>query len=482
MLKIEEISRFITEDKSDSRKYEARVGQRYYEAQHDIGNYKLYYYNAEGKLVEDETRSNIKISHPFFTELVDQAVQYLFSGKGKYAKSDDSELQKILDDTMNNNDNFNSELVDCMTDSKVKGWGYAYVYKDSEGKIQIQCADTLGVIEVRRKETEDNCDYVIFYYADRISKSHQIITKIEVWNEKECYFYVQEGSGKIELDSSVEINPRPHILYRKGNNPELYQDDFGTIPFFRLDNNKKRVNDLCAIKSLIDDYDLMSCGLSNNLQDISEGLYVVSGFKGDNLDELIQNIKTKKTIGVDDNGGVDIKTIDIPYQARKVKLDEDEKNIYRFGMGLNSAQVGDGNVTNVVIKSRYALLDLKCNKFEIKLKQFLRKIVEVIIKDYNSTHQTGYRVEDVYFDFERNVITNESDNAGIKLTNAQTTQTKVNTLTALREVLGDEQMTKLICDALDLNYEDIKDKLPKPDENADAESELADIERILNEQ
>lgn len=478
MLKLEEIKRFIEEDKSDSRKFEARTAQRYYEADHDIKNYKLYYYDAEGELVEDKTRSNIKISHPFFTEIVDQAVQYLFSGNTAYARSNDTELQKILNESMNDNDDFNSELVDCMTDSKVKGKGYFYAYKDEDGKIRFQCADTLGVIEVRAKDTEDQCEYVIVYYAERLSKSKQVITKIEVWNDKQAWFYVQDGNGDIKLDNSVKINPRPHILYTKGIKTDIYYDDFGRIPFFRLENNKKCTSDLNPIKALIDDYDLMSCGLSNNLQDIAEGLYVVSGFQGDDLDEMIKNLKVKKAIGVSKEGNVDIKTINIPYEARKVKLAEDEKNIYRFGMALNSAQIGDGNITNVVIKSRYALLDLKCDKFEIKVKQFLRKIVELILNDYNKVHKTDFRSEQVYFEFERNVITNEKDSAEIKRTKAETRRINIEALLKLFDVIDSEEIQKLICEQLDLDYEEIKDKLPDIADNP--EDDLNEINKILN--
>lgn len=61
----------------------------------------------------------------------------------------------------------------------------------------------------------------------------------------------------------------------------------------------------------------MNAGLSNNIQDTNEALYVVRGFQGDNLDELMVNIKAKKHIGVDDEGGIDIKTVDIPVEARK---------------------------------------------------------------------------------------------------------------------------------------------------------------------
>lgn len=151
----------------------------------------------------------------------------------------------------------------------------------------------------------------------------------------------------------------------------------------------------------------------------------------------------------------------MPYEARKVKLELDEKNIYRFGMGFNSTQMGDGNITNIVIKSRYALLDLKCNKLEIRLKQFLRKILKIVLQEINDTNGTDYQQKDVYFEFKREVMTNAQDNAQIELTDAQTEQTKINTLLGLASVLGDETVVQFICDILDIDYEEIKSKLPK---------------------
>ena len=67
-----------------------------YEGDHDIREYRMFYFNADGKLVEDKTRSNVKISHPFFTELVDQEVQYMLSGQDSFVKSDDQDLQHYL--------------------------------------------------------------------------------------------------------------------------------------------------------------------------------------------------------------------------------------------------------------------------------------------------------------------------------------------------------------------------------------------------
>lgn len=469
MLSEAEILRLIQEDSASAKKQLARKGQAYYEGEHDIKNYRLFYYNADGVLVEDKTRSNIKISHPFLTELIDQKVQYTMSGKNPMIRSDNAELQTLLDEYFNENEDYTRELYELLTGASAKGFEYMYAYKNAEGKTSFQCADSLGVVEVRAKDTDDNCEYVIYWFYDRIDKGQKKIKRIQVWDSHQTFFYVSEDEGKIEKDTSQEINPRPHTLYRKKDGGELYYEDYGFIPFFRLDNNRKQYSDLKPVKDLIDDYDLMACGLSNNLQDASEYLVVVKGFQGDKLEELIQNVKTKKHIGVngENGGGVDFKTVDIPYEARKIKLELDKESIFRFGEGFDSTQTGDGNITNVVIKSRYALLDLKFNKFKILLQQFLRKQVKIVLAEINEELGTDYQQKDVWFDFDPEIITNAQDNATIEKTDAETQQIKVNILLGLVPTLGNELVVQNICEALDLDYDDIKDKLPKPEEESD---------------
>ena len=460
MLTVDEISRLIQEDATSDKKRFARTGQRYYESDHDNRNYRLYYSDADANIKEDTTRAHIKIPHPFFTELVDQEVQYMLSNDD-FVKSDDPDLQKHLDDYFNCNEDFQAELYDVLTGCVAKGFEYMYAYKGADDKLKFECADSIGVVEVRAKDTDDNTEYVIYWYIDRIEKGHKKIKRIQVWDALQTYYYVQDSEGAIVPDEDAEINPRPHVIYSKG--AQMYYDNFGFIPFFRLDNCRKQFSALKPIKDLIDDYDLMSCGLSNNLQDASEYLVVVKGFQGDNIEELIQNVKTKKHIGVDgdDGGDVEFKTVDIPYQARQTKLELDEKNIYRFGMGFNSAQMGDGNITNIVIKSRYALLDLKCNKLEIRLRQFLRRILEVVVAEVNARLGSDYQPGDVRFEFGREVMTNALDNATIEQTEANTQQIRANTLLNVAQALDSETVLRGLCDVLDLDYDEVSGKVAK---------------------
>lgn len=481
MLSVEEISKLILNDSNSDKKKFARVGQNYYEANHDILNTRLFYYNADGNLVEDKARSNIKICHPFFTELCDQLASYMLSFKDNPIRATETAegLQEQLDSYFD--EEFWAEISELVTGADMKGFEYLYAYKNADNRLSFQCADSLGVVEVKANDTDDNCEYVIYWYIETLSKNQKSIKRIQVWDKEQVYYYVQEinagSGGAIMEDKSISPNPSPHVIYIDDKGKKLGAG-LGYIPFWRLDNNRKQISSLKPIKALIDDYDLMQCGLSNNLTDFDTPLHIVTGYEGDNLDELQANLKTKKIIGVDEGGGVEVRTVDIPYQARKTKADEDEKNIYRFGMGFNSSQVGDGNITNVVIRSRYTLLELKANKLEKRLKKLLKDIIKIVLEEINALNGTDYQYKDVYFDFVREIMTNEQENAQNEKTRAETKQIEVNTMLNLAATLDDETIVRNICDILEIDYEEIKGRLPSEEDLKTVEEEIENIEPV----
>lgn len=472
---VSEIKRLIDDDYDSEKKKFARVGQRYYEARHDILQYRMFYYNADGKLVEDKFRSNARISHPFFTELSDQLSAYMlsFDDNPMQAKDTAEGLQEHLDEYFD--DDFWTEIGELITGTYNKGFEYVYAYKNKEGRMAFQCADSMGVVEVRAKDTDDKCEYYIYWYIDRIEKGSKEIKRIQVWSKKDTTYYVQTGNDQVELDDEVEINPRPHVVYTDQKGQRMGYG-FGFIPFWRLDNNRKRISGLKPVKPLIDDYDLMQCGLTNNLVDFDTPLHVVKGFEGENLDELQTNLKTKKVIGVDEEGGVEVKTVDIPYQARQAKASEDEKNIYRFGMGLNMTGLKDtAATTNIAIKAAYSLLDMKANKLEKRLKRLLKEILKVVIAEINDTYKTGYKVSDVKMVFKRSVMTNETENIANDKVKAETQQVMINTLLNLAATLDNETIVRGICDVLDIDFEQVKDKIPD-----DPDLDLKEDEKVID--
>lgn len=477
MLTVDEIKSFINADIGSILKRKAEEGQRYYDGLHDILDYRMFYWNAESNLVEDKTRSNAKIPHPFFTELVDQATQFVLSGAGDgIIMSDDEYLQGELDLYFNKNKRFMVELSETITGMQAKGFDYMYAYIGKGDRLAFENADSLGVIEVEGRFAEDGKDQRIYRYVDLIDKNGNEQWKILVVDDENTYYYKQTDNGEVEEDDDAEMNPRPHAVYEKDG--KLFKKDFKLLPFFRLDNNKHRKSFLPAVKPLIDDYDMMASGLTNNLIDFDVPLYAVKGFEGDNLDQLQQNLKTKKIVGMDEEGGIEVHTIDVPYEARVAKLELDEKNIYRFGMGLNMSGLKDTSATtNIAIKAAYSLLELRCKKIIDQLELFLQELVEVVLNEINTKNEKNYTLADVRFDFAPEIMTNAQENAQNELTEAQRKQTEITTLLNLAAQLDNETLMKLICEQLDIEYEEIKNKLPNPDE---AEEELNAAQGALN--
>ncbi|ABK61538.1 phage portal protein [Clostridium novyi] len=453
-----EIKKLIDRDRVSQSKAKAREGLQYYKGQHEILNYRLFYYDNNGILKEDKYRSNIKIPHLFHTELVDQKVQYLLSNPIEVI-TEDQELQEKLKEYIN--EDFQEVLQNAIEGASNKGLEYVYAYVDSSNKINFQVANSLSVIPVYDELDHYKLKSIVRYYDTKIQDQDKevIITKAEVWTDKDVTYYIQDKDSKeFKLDNGIKPNPRPHITLE---DEKAYYDggSFGYIPFFKLQNNKYEKTDLEPIKALIDDYDLMACSLSNNLQDFQEAIYVVRGYPGDNLDELTTNLKTKKTIGVDESGGLDVKTIDIPHEARRVKLELDKDSIYKFGMGFDSSQIGDGNVTNVVIKSRYALLDLKCNKAEIRLRKLIRQLLKVIVENINKRFNKAYNYMDIDINIVRETMVNENDIANNEKIEAEKQGQLINNVLTAATRLDDDTVLKLLCDILELDYEEVKEKI-----------------------
>lgn len=455
------LKKAIKEDKISQKKDAARTGQRYYDYEHDILQNRIFYIDDNGKLQEDKTASNIKIPHPFFTEQVDQKVQYVLSNPAEVTTEDETfqeRLNEYYDDDMQ------LFLQESLEGTSIKGHEYAYARTNSEDRICFQVSDSLQTFDVYDDNNERRA--TIRYYTKDITRNGKNVpvTHAEVWDSEKVTFFLEDKNGNFKLDDRKELNPRPHVVaITEGG--ELLQRNHGTIPFYRLSNNKKEKTDLAPIKRLIDDYDLMACFLSNNLQDFAEAIYVVRGFRGDDLSTLRQNIKAKKTVGVSSDGGVDIQTIEIPTEARKAKLAIDKESIYHFGMAFDSTQIADSNgtVTNVAIQSGYSLLDMKCNKATVRLKAMIAWMNDLIVKDINRRFGTSYKTSDITVTITPKTVVNTKELAEVDKLEAETKHVLIQGLVAAAPYLSDEAIMEQICDYYELDYKEVLKQLEEQD-------------------
>lgn len=461
-----QIQTLIQNDSMSQRKRQAQKGQDYYDGVHDIRHYTLYYYDKFGQKYKAQNRTNTRISHPFFQELVEQTVQHFMSSKESFVKSSIPELQKELDKYFGKS--FRQPEADLLRDMCICGFGYLYAYESSRGRLAFQHAPTLGVVECRETGTTDAFSQIIYYFDDQYTDNNERIRRISVWDKEGVQWYEQVGdNGAIKPTRSKQ----PHVVMQEqtpDGQIQEYGETLGFIPFFRADCNRKQTSQLHLVKDLIDDYDLMACGLSNNLTDLAEGYIMVKGADlegGETIQQLLNNVRGNGGISMPTDGDVEIKTVTIPYEARKAKLEIDEKNIYRAGMGFNSSQVGDGNITNIVIKSRYTLLELKCNRLEEIMTGFLLKqIIPLVLDEINDLNNTGYTIDDVDIEFKRILPTNETDTAATEKTKAETEQIRINTLLNVAALVGNEEIVRKICEYLDIDYEKVKNAEPTLDQ------------------
>lgn len=442
----------IQADVSSEQRVKAHESQRYYDYHPDILSNRIFYVDGNDIMREDKFASNIKIPHNFHTELVDQKVQFLLS-KPVGATVDDPDFQALLDTYYD--DDMQLFLQETLEGSSIKGHEYAFARTNSDDKLCFQVADSLKTLPVY--DDNNNLAVIVRNYKKRIFKAGKYINVVivEVWNDKEVYFFIKDDKGAYRFDTSRTPNPRPHVLAVDGQGKQGGRS-YGVIPFYRLCNNRKEKTDLEPIKALIDDYNLMNAFMSNNLQDMTEAIYVVKGYDGDDLSKLRKNIKARKAVGVSAEGSVDIQTVDIPVTARKTKMDLDKENIYKFGMGFDSTAIGDGNITNIVIKSRYSLLNMKANKAEVRLRAMLAWCNKLIVDDINRINGTAYKADDIEMTIERNAMVNDSDMANIDKLEADTKQVTIATIMAAAQRLDDDSVLKLICDQFGLDWEEVQ--------------------------
>ena len=459
---VAEVKRLVANDRASSLKKDMRAGIDYYEGKHDIANYRLFYFNNEGELVEEKNRSNTRIAHQYFTELVDQKVQYLLSNPIEVT-TEQAGLQEYLDEYIN--EDFQLMLQELVEGASQKASEYVFWKKDADNRLRFKTADALKIIPIY--DEFYNVDQIIYYYDDEVTQDNKkkTVTKIQLWTKEQVFYFMQIDGQAVKLDNSVEINPKPHLLAKKG--AETLGKGYGRVPFICLQNNRSKTNDLQPIKDLIDDYDMMACALSNNLIDFDHPIYAVRGYEGDDLSALVTNLKTKKTVGVGENGGIDVITTNIPVEARKAKLEIDKEAIYKFGMGFDSSQTGDGNITNVVIKSRYSLLDLKCNKIEIRLRAVLKEMLQLIVENINELHGKAYDAAEIEITMTRDVMANETDNATIAKTEAETNQVLINNVMTAAPRLDDRTVLELLAGILEVDPDEVEKALEEQGYQAD---------------
>lgn len=246
--------------------------------------------------------------------------------------------------------------------------------------------------------------------------SGEMMLGVQFWQiapERPMYVRIfdEEGVRILKEDRKVLSVVVDHEPYRRVLSEDalastlITEAGYGRLPLIPLKANNDGTSELTpAIKAKIDAYDAILSDFADNLDRANDVYWVLNNFGGtmDEIAELMEQINRVKAVanfsdGSGNGATAEPHTIEVPYAARREALDLLERALYQDYMALDMDAITGGSLTNVAIRAAAANLNLKADRYEWQVRQFVHNLLSLI----------GHPTEDIRF--SRQTITNESE-------------------------------------------------------------------------
>lgn len=382
------------------------VGKKYFFNQNDIVHRKRYYIDRQGVPVETDLLSNSKLCHPFMRKLVNQKINYLLS-KDFTIQGDDSYVQMLSEYF---NDSFRLTLTNTASSSVINGIGWMQVYYNKEGELKFKHIPSDEIIPFWRDSEHRVLDAVIRIYDIEEygpqSAEKKIYEFIEYYTVEGVWKYKRlKATGNIVALTDIEGEGHFSLVDEDGNEKPA---NWNKVPFIPFKYNRDEVSLINWIKPLIDDYDINSSDVSNNLQDIPNSIKVVKGYEDNDKEEFSKNLNTFRTVFVGEGGDVSSLQTPLDVDNSELHLTRLRKDIFEFGGGVDTVNKELRDVSGVALRFQYADLDMDCSEMAQQYKYSLRLLQWFINTDLQSKGKT-FDDKDSGFLFNTAVILNETE-------------------------------------------------------------------------
>ena len=341
----------VREFLSGEKRREMLTGQRYYENRGDILRRTHWQIGKDGRRIPDETQPASKIAHGFVRKLVDQKAQYLF-GRPFTIRCENDAFSRLMARTFDQT--MRARMRTLCKEAVNKGIGWLQVWPEN-GEICFKLIPSEQLIPVWENGDQDRLQMVLRlipvqqYSRGRMEK--RLLVRCWDCDGVQDYFY---HNGRMEPDGEKQ----PHLtLDGKG----MLLD---RLPFIPFRYNEEELPLIRFIKPLIDDYDLLKSEDSDNLGETSGALMVLTNYDGTDLGEFRENLARYRAVKVSDDGGLDIKAHPVHTDSLLAHLQQDRKDLYEIGRGVDTQNESFGTASGVAMKFLYADLDLDCAGIE----------------------------------------------------------------------------------------------------------------------
>jgi len=160
------------------------------------------------------------------------------------------------------------------------------------------------------------------------------------------------------------------------------------LPIFPLYSGENRDSALDNLKPLIDAYDMVLSGFANDVEDIPQIYWLISGAmgmeEGDKRQLLDRLILQHMAVVDGENSKMQGFTQEIPYEARERCLKQLKNQMYENWGGFDVHTVEAG-ATNDHIEAAYWPMDEEADSFEYEIIDFVQQILEMMGVEEDTT-------------------------------------------------------------------------------------------------
>lgn len=360
---------------------QCKTAERYYKNETDI-LFSEKKKDDEGNPVRN---ADNRIPRNFHGLIVNQKAAYAFTAPPLFDIGNTSSNKRITECLGDEYEKNCMELCINAANSIV-AWVH---YWESENGFEWAVVDSVQIIPIWDRSLKRKLIGVLRVYSEIDEDNGDNYTIYEYWNAEMCQAF-RKKMGET-LDAELEYCN----MFEDPESGELiseYYHDFEEVPFIPFYNNNIKTNDLKNIKPLIDVYDKVYSGFINDLDDIQELIFILSGYGGTDLDGFLQDLKKYKVIKLDENDdgktGVDTISIEIPIEARNSVLEATRKAIFEQGQGFDPQPETFGNQSGEALKFMYSLLEMKTGLMETEFQLGFARLVRAICKYLNINCET----------------------------------------------------------------------------------------------